>query len=259
MMKGPFMRTRNYRTTCSVMVITVLMTVVTSYTSLGATSEMRMRLRRVIQEETQDVTTTNSLTRIEARYMQEYHSTKLLDDKLFICQEMVRLHVNAGMRNTAKIEEFVTRGLTHATSAFDRGDLLVALGDAKVTMSRRDRTLAASRAECVRFYVEAWCELRKYGHIGKLQELPSVDLFDGPSDTNDPIYKAMAQEHEEQVLTRKEVKQRNWVLRLRSRILGQIRVIYSTAKEDELRRDLKSVADDDDVLRDILAGVASGS
>lgn len=247
-------KAKNCGMTCRVVAAVLL---VATSTSLAATAQLRMRLRRVTQEESRGGATTNSLARIEARYMQEYHSAKSQDDKLLICQEMVRLHVNAGMPSPAKVEEYAARGLENAVSFVDRGELLVVMGDARVVTKWRNGTRTASRAECAKPYVEAWRELRAYRSVEKFQELPGVDLFDGPSDTNDPIYKVMAQQHEEQALARKEVKQQNRVLRLRNRALGQIRALYSDADEDALRTDMGSIVESDALVRKILAELES--
>ncbi len=255
-MKRPPVKSRN-RGTAARSAVVAAMLIVVMIASLSVAGEIRARLRRIRQEEIQGRATPRSLERIEEGYMDEYRSAKTQGEKLLICKEMLRLHVNAGMPNLLKIEEYTARALEHVTSSVDRCELLVGLGDARVAIGRRDRARAVPRAQCIGLYVEAWQDLRQYADQEKFQELPTVDLFDGPGDTNDPIYKIMAQQHEKQVLDREEVKLQNRVLRLRRRLLEQVRSLYSPAEKDALTRDVRLVTAGEGLVRDILEKLES--
>ena len=231
---------------CFILGFTIL---VTSY---GGESNMKMRLRNIRKAEAHSMGTTNYIVKIEKMYLVEYNTANSDNDKLLICQDLVRLYINDGMRKPTKLAEYAIKGLPHATLPIDKCQLLIALGDARVIMRKEKKVNPSLRSSCITPYVQALQVLHEYLHTNTLQKLPSVDRFDGPSNTNSPIYKMMVRQHQEQLSARTLIKQQNQLLKYRNRILKQIEILYPASDQKMLKRDVNRIIDNDEFIQDLL-------
>ncbi len=234
---------------CFILSFTIL---VTSY---GSESNIKMRLHNIRNAEAGSMGTTNYLIKIEERYLAEYDIASSQNDKFLICQDLVRLYINDGIRNPMKIVEYATKGLPYATLPVDKCHLLVALGDAKVVIRKKNEEVVPPKSECIKPYIQALQVMYEYLHTNTLQKLPPIDRFDGPSNTNSPIYKMMTRQHQEQLVKRTQAKQQNQLLRYRSHILKQIELLYPTPNQEALEMDVNLITDDGRLVSELLRNI----
>jgi hypothetical protein len=216
--------------------------------------QLQERLKIIVEQETSGNQTAGSLSRIETAYLKELEMAASDDDRLLIYADLVRLYVNDGIRQPAKVAQYASKALEVAVSPVDKCRLYVSLGGARERM-RKEPSTAMQRRESLLPYLQGLEIARTNRHVETVRELPNIDLFDGPENTNDPVYQAMDRRWQEQVAARAEVVQQNDLIGCEERILSAIAFMYQPQDEDALRRDAKEILQDEGAVRTLILSV----